>query len=116
MEGFCRLSADEGSELAAQKRWLPFAVVRDAGLAYLVLRNALQGAGAEFGVRAYGRDAHVAAAALIEQIQAWHRAGRHASPTFAYWPTGSDHSRVPADATVMDKSHGVVTISWPTSS
>lgn len=116
LDGFCRLSADEGTELAAQKRWLPFAVAREAGLAYLVLRDALPGAGAEFGVRAYGRDGQVAADALIEQIRAWHRNGRHTAPRFAYWPTGSDRSQIPADATVMDKTHGAVTISWPTSS
>lgn len=115
LDGFCRLSADEGSALAAQKRWLPFAVVREAGLAYLVLRDALQGAGAEFGARAYGRDGQVAAAALIEQIQAWDRAGRGVPPTFAYWPAGSHRSQIPADATVMTKTHGAVTISWPTS-
>ncbi|MFI5489209.1 methyltransferase, FxLD system [Micromonospora echinaurantiaca] len=114
LDAFCRLSADEGTELAAQKRWLPFAVVREAGLAYLVLRDAMQGAGAEFGARAYGHDGQVAAAALIEQIQAWDRTGRHTPPTFAYWPTGSDRSQIPADATVMNKTHGMVTISWPT--
>ena len=115
LDGFCRLSADDGTDLATQ-RGLPFAVVREAGLAYLVLRDALQGAGAEFGVRAHGRDGQVAAAALIEQIQAWDRAGRHTSPTFAYWPTGSDRFQIPTDATVMTKTHGVLTISWPTSS
>lgn len=116
LDGFCRLSADEGTELAAQKRWLPFAVAREAGLAYLVLRDALLGAGAEFGVRAYGRHAQVASDALIEQIRAWDRNGRHTAPRFAYWPTGSDRSQIPADATVMNKTHGVITISWPTSS
>jgi protein-L-isoaspartate(D-aspartate) O-methyltransferase len=116
LDGFCRLSADEGTELAAQKRWLPFAVALEAGLAYLTLRDALRGAGAEFGVRAYGRDAQVAADALIAQIQAWHRDGRHTAPRIAYWPTGSDRCQIPADATVMDKTHGAVTISWPTSS
>jgi len=115
-EGFCRLSADEGTDLAAQKRWFPFAVVRGAGFAYLALREALEGAGAEFGARAYGRDGQLAAAAMVEQITAWDRHGRHTSPTFAYWPTGSDRSQIPSDATVMDKTHGVITISWPTSS
>ncbi|TDC79733.1 methyltransferase, FxLD system [Micromonospora sp. KC606] len=115
LEGFCRLSADGGTELATQKRWLPFAVVRGAGLAYLVLRDALQGAGAEFGARAYGRDGQVAAAALIEQIQAWDRAGRHAPPAFAYWPAGSRRSQIPADAAVMNKNRGAITISWPPS-
>lgn len=116
LDGFCRLPADEGAELAGQKRWLPFAVVRGAGFACLMLRDALQGAGAEFGARANGRDGQVGAVALIEQIQAWDRAGRHTPPTFAYWPAGSDRSQIPAGAMVMNKTHGVVTISWPTSS
>jgi len=116
LDGFCRLSADQGTDLAVQKRWFPFAVVRGAGFAYLALRDALDGAGAEFGARAYGSDGQLAATAMVEQIQAWDRDGQHTSPTFAYWPTGSDRSQIPADATVMDKTHGVVTISWPTSS
>ncbi|SCF48756.1 protein-L-isoaspartate(D-aspartate) O-methyltransferase [Micromonospora matsumotoense] len=112
-DGFCRLSADEGTALAAQKRWFPFAVVQEAGFAYLALRDALEGAGAEFGARAYGADGQVAAAAMVEQIRAWDREGHRTSPTFAYWPTGSDPARISADATVMDKTHGVLTISWP---
>lgn len=115
-DGFCRLSADEGTALAAQKRWFPFAVVRGAGFAYLAWRDAMQGAGAEFGARAYGRDGQLAAAALVEQIRSWDRDGRRTPPTFAYWPTARARAQIPADATGMDKTHGVLTISWPTSS
>ncbi|MEV0391771.1 methyltransferase, FxLD system [Polymorphospora rubra] len=113
LPGFCRIVADEGTELAAERRWFPFGVVREAGFAYLAVRPALDGEGVEFGARAYGPDGEVAAAAMVEQVQAWDRTGRHAEPTFGYWPTGSDHSGIPADAAVMAKTHGVISISWP---
>lgn len=35
------------------------------------------------------------------------------SPTFAFWPTGSDHTQLPDGAVVLEKTHGLVTISWP---
>ncbi len=70
----------------------------------------------EFGARAYGRDSELAATAMVEQIKAWDRDGRHnVPPTFRYWPAGCDRSQVPADAAVMEKTHGVVTISRPLS-
>lgn len=111
LDGFCRLSADSETDVATPKRWLPLAAVRGAGLAYLILRDAP--GGAEFGARAYGRDGQLAADALNEQVQAWHRSGRHTTPTFAYWPTGPD---IPTDAAAMTKTHGVLTITWPTGS
>ncbi len=115
LPGFCRLAVDEGTELAAERAsWFPFGVVRGSGFAYLAVRPAAEGAGVEFGARAYGHDGGLAATALVEQIQAWDRNGRHTSPTFGYWPAGSDRSGIPADTAVMDKTHGVVTISWPT--
>lgn len=115
LPGFCLLAVDEGTELAAERgSWFPFAVVRGSGFAYLAVRPALDGAGVEFGARAYGGDGELAATAMVEQIQAWDRDGRHTSPTFAYWPTGSDRSQIPPGAAVMEKTHGVVTISWPT--
>lgn len=114
LSGFCLLVVDEGSELAAERgSWFPFGVVRGSGLAYLAVRPALEGAGVEFGARAYGRDGELAATAMVEQIQAWDRDGRHASPTFGYWPVGSDRCRIPTGTAVMEKTHGVVTISWP---
>lgn len=114
LHGFCRLSADDGTYLATSKRWLPFAAVRGAGLAYLVLRDVP--GGAEFGARAYGRDGQLAADALNEQVRAWHRSGRQATPLFAYWSNGCDSSSIPADAAAMRKAHGVLTITWPRSS
>jgi len=116
LPGFCLLAVDDGTELAAERgSWFPFAVVRGSAFAYLVVRPALDGAGVEFGASAYGRDGEVAATALVEQIQAWDRDGRHyAPPTLRYWPAGSDRSQIPADAAVMEKTYGAVTISWPT--
>lgn len=114
LTGFCLLTVDDGTELAAERgTWFPFGAVRGAGFAYLAIRPALEGAGVEFGARAYGHDGELAATAMVEQIRAWDRDGRHTEPVFGYWPTGSDHSQIPADAAVMDKTHGVVTISWP---
>ncbi len=114
LPGFCLLTVDDGTELAAERgSWFPFGVVRGSAFAYLAVRPALEGAGVEFGARAYGRDGDLAATALVEQIRAWDRDGRHTEPVFGYWPNGSDHSHIPADAAVMDKTHGVVTISWP---
>lgn len=112
LPGFCRIAADEGTELAAERGWFPFGVVCRAGFAYLAVRPALEGEGVEFGARTYGLDGEQAAAAMIEQIQAWDRGGRHTEPRFGYWPADSDHSRIPADAVVMPKTHGVISISW----
>ncbi|MEV4628262.1 methyltransferase, FxLD system [Micromonospora sp. NPDC049523] len=115
LPGFCLLAVDDGTELAAERgSWFPFGAVHGSGLAYLAVRPALDGAGVEFGARAYGRDGELAATAMVEQIQAWDRDGRHDEPpTFRYWPTGGDPHQIPADA-AMDKTHGVITISWPT--
>jgi protein-L-isoaspartate(D-aspartate) O-methyltransferase len=114
LEGFCRLVADEGSDLAGERgTWFPFGVVRGPGFAYLVVRPALDGAGVEFGARGCGRDGQLAATAMAEQVLAWDRQGRHTEPIFGYWAADSDRSRLPADAAVMAKAHGVVTIAWP---
>lgn len=110
LPGFCRVAADEGTDLAAERRWFPFGVVHGAGFAYLVIRP--DGEGFEFGARAYGPDGERAADAMVEQIKAWDRDGRHAEPHFGYWPADSNQSRIPADAAVMDKTHGVISISW----
>jgi len=114
LPGFCRLAADDGTDLAAERGgWFPFGVVRGSAFAYFAVRPALGGAGVEFGARAYGRDGEQAATAMVEQIQAWDRGGRYgAAPTFGYWPAGSDRSQLPAHTAVMPKTHGVVTISW----
>jgi protein-L-isoaspartate(D-aspartate) O-methyltransferase len=50
LPGFCRSSADEGTDLAAQRgTWFPFAVVRGSGFSYLSVRPVLEGEGVEFG-------------------------------------------------------------------
>ncbi len=118
LPGFCRLAADEGTELAAnRKSWFPFGVVRGDSFAYLAVRPALEGAGVEFGGRAYGPHGEIAAAALVEQIQAWDRQARGGpAPTFAYWPTGADRPPAGEGTAVLAKAHGLVTISWPTAS
>jgi protein-L-isoaspartate(D-aspartate) O-methyltransferase len=114
LPGFCLLAVDDGTDLSAERgSWFPFGVVRGSAFAYLAVRPALDGAGVEFGARAYGRDGELAATALVQQIQAWDRDGRNTEPAFGYWPVGSDRTPVPADAAVMDKTHGAVTISWP---
>lgn len=112
LPGFCRVAADEGTGLAAERLWFPFGVVHGAGFAYLALRSAPEGEGFEFGARAFGPDGERAAAAMVEQIRAWDRDGRDVEPRFGYWPADSDHSRIPSDVAVMNKTHGVVSISW----
>jgi protein-L-isoaspartate(D-aspartate) O-methyltransferase len=114
LPGFCLLTVDDGTELANERgTWFPFGAVHGAGFAYLAIRPALDGAEVEFGARANGRDGELAAMALVEQVRAWDRHGRHTEPVFGYWPAGSDETQIPADAAVMDKTRGVVTISWP---
>jgi protein-L-isoaspartate(D-aspartate) O-methyltransferase len=114
LPGFCQLTADDGTDLASERDWFPFAVMRDSAFAYLAIRPAMDGARVEFGARAYGSDGELAAAAMVEQVRAWDREGRRTVPSFEYWPAGSDRSQIQDDATVMDKTHGVVTICWPT--
>lgn len=114
LPGFCQIAAEDGTELATERgQWFPYGVVRDDSFAYLAVRPALEGAGVEFGARAYGRHGELPATAMVEQIQAWDRHGRPA-PTIGYWPTGSDDSTLPQRAAVLPKTHGRVTISWPT--
>ncbi|MDG4803707.1 methyltransferase, FxLD system [Micromonospora sp. WMMD980] len=112
LPGFCRVAADDGTDLAAERLWFPYGVVYGAGFAYLALQPVPEGEGFEFGARAFGPDGERAAAAMVEQIRAWDRAGRDVEPRFCYWPADSDHARIPADAAVMDKTHGVISISW----
>jgi len=115
LPGFCKLAVDEGTDLAAERKsWFPFGVVRGDSFAYLSVRPALDGAGVEFGARAYGAHAHAPAAALVEQIQAWDRHARGGGePTFAYWPTGAARPQFGEHTAVLAKTHGLVTISWP---
>jgi protein-L-isoaspartate(D-aspartate) O-methyltransferase len=113
LRGFCRVTADEGTRLAAERGWFTFGATDGAGVAYLVVRPAMEGQGVEFGARAHGPDGDRAAAAMIDQIQAWDREGRHTRPSFGYWPAGSDRSGLADDAIVMPKTHGAVSIRWP---
>ncbi|GAA2302044.1 hypothetical protein GCM10010149_59200 [Nonomuraea roseoviolacea subsp. roseoviolacea] len=115
LPGFCKMAADEGTELAQAERgsWFPFAVVRGGGFAYLAVRQALGGAGVEFGARAYGPHSEQAATAMVEQIQAWDRQARSGpEPTFAFWPRGS-RAELAEGTAVLEKTYGRVTISWP---
>jgi protein-L-isoaspartate(D-aspartate) O-methyltransferase len=115
LPGFCKLAADEGTDLATERKsWFPFGVVRGDSFAYLAVRPALDGAGIEFGARVYGVHGEVAAVAMAEQIQAWDRRARGGfAPTFAYWPTGTDRPQISESTAVLEKTHGLVTISWP---
>lgn len=117
LPGFCKVNADEGTDLHAErenKRMWPFGVVRGSGLAYLASRPAMDGGGVEFGARAYGASGELAATALVEQVQAWDQQARHgAAPTFSFWPNGSDRTRVPEGAAILNKTHGLVAITWP---
>lgn len=115
LPGFCKLAVDEGTELAAERKsWFPFGVVRGDSFAYLSVRPALDGGGVEFGARAYGPHGEAAATALVEQIQAWDSQARGGpEPTFAYWPTGADRPPFGASTAVLEKTHGLLTISWP---
>ncbi|MEU1859862.1 methyltransferase, FxLD system [Micromonospora aurantiaca (nom. illeg.)] len=117
LPGFCLLAADDGTELAAERRWFPFGVVHGDSFAYLAWRPAEGDSGAELGARAFGAHGTDASAAMTEQIRAWHqKARRRPAPTFAYWPTGTSAGSVPANVAALTKTYGLVTISWPVAS
>ncbi|WP_103343788.1 methyltransferase, FxLD system [Amycolatopsis sp. CA-126428] len=114
LPGFCKLAADEGTDLATERKgWFPFGAVRGDSFTYLAVRPLPDGGGSEFGARAYGAHGDDAATALIEQIQAWDAQARDREPAFIYWPTGSDRPEFGKDTAVLVKTHGVATISWP---
>lgn len=114
LPGFCRLTAADGTELAAERdSWFPLGTVCGSALAYLALRPAPDGVGHELGAGAYGFDGDLAAATLVEQIQAWDHEGRHTTPTFEYWPMETERPGIPAGTPVLDKTHGIVAIYWP---
>lgn len=113
LPGFCKLTADEGTEMAAERKgWFPFGAVRGDSFAYLAVRTVPEGGAVEFGARAYGAHGDAAATAMVEQIQAWDRHGRDVEPSFAYWPTGSRLPEFGENTAVLTKTHGVATISW----
>jgi protein-L-isoaspartate(D-aspartate) O-methyltransferase len=114
LPGFCRLAADKGTALAAERGWFPFGLVHADSFAYLTTRKTPDGTGAEFGARAYGTSADAAAAALVDSIRRWDRQARdHAEPSFAYWPSGTALPQFGPDTAVLPKKHGRVAISWP---
>ncbi|VVJ22643.1 Protein-L-isoaspartate O-methyltransferase (EC [Amycolatopsis camponoti] len=113
LPGFCKLAVDEGTDLAAERKgWFPFGMVHGDSFAYLAVRPIPEGGEAEFGARAYGAHGEAAAAAMVNQIQAWNRQARAVEPTFTYWPNGADRPEFGKDTAVMVKTHGVATISW----
>ncbi|WP_310429667.1 methyltransferase, FxLD system [Catenuloplanes niger] len=115
LPGFCLLHAEEGTTLSAERGWFPFGVVRGDSFAYFAFRPAAGGSGSELGARAYGPHGEEAAAAMAAQIRAWDRhARRGPAPTFAYWPAGSGGpGEASGNVAVLEKTHGVFTISWP---
>jgi protein-L-isoaspartate(D-aspartate) O-methyltransferase len=50
--------------------------------------------------------------ASLVRIQAWDRP----AATFAYWPTGTDRPQISEGTVMLEKVHGLVTISWPAAS
>ncbi|GAA0956197.1 methyltransferase, FxLD system [Actinocorallia libanotica] len=111
LPGFCRVAAGEGTELAEERRWFPFGTVADDGsFAYLAIGPTLEGIGDEFLARGWGEGD--AGPALVAQIQAWADAGRPQPDSVAFWPNGGDRD-LPKGAVVLEKRHGLVTISWP---
>jgi protein-L-isoaspartate(D-aspartate) O-methyltransferase len=121
LPGFCFVAPDEDAAglLGEPRTWFPFGTVHGDSLAYLAVRPAPLASQIEFGGRSFGSHGGEAAAAMVTQIQAWHK--RHqlgAGPSFAYWPTGSRRpdQATGSDVAAMDKTHGTVTISWPAAS
>ncbi|MBM7776001.1 protein-L-isoaspartate(D-aspartate) O-methyltransferase [Actinokineospora baliensis] len=114
MPGFCKIAVDEGTEMAAdRKNWFPFGVVRGDSFAYLAIHRL--DSGVEFGARAYGPNGTEVAAAMVEQIQAWDRLARGGpEPTYAYWPHAVTRPAASDNTAVLEKTHGLLTITWPT--
>lgn len=117
LPGFCLLAAGDGTDLKTERGWFPFGVVRGDSFAYFAFQPAGEGSGSELGARAYGPHGKDAAAAMAEQIQAWNQhARRGPAPTFAYWPAGTNPGDTRDGVAVLEKTHGVLTISWPVAS
>lgn len=117
LPGFCLLAVDEAATdlMGKPRTWFPFGVVLSDSFAYLAVRPAPDDAGVEFGARAYGGDGQAAATAMVEQIRAWdEQARRGPQPVFAYWPTGRYRPEdVDGRVALLEKTHGLLTISWP---
>ncbi len=114
LPGFCLLATDEGTELKAESNWLPFAVVYADSFAYFALRRIGEESRYELGARAYGRHGRDAAAAMTGQMQAWDQYARGGlAPTFAYWPNDGGPGDLSGVVAELEKTHGLLTISWP---
>lgn len=115
LPGFCRVEAEEGTELAAKGgRWFSSGVVRDGSFAYLITRPMADDTGVEFGAASYGRPGGPTANAMVEQIQQWDRQARRGpAPNYSYWPAGTEPGDQPSSVAALTKAHGLLTISWP---
>lgn len=113
LDGFCWVNAEPGTKLASlqTRAWFPFGTAVGDSFAYLTIRP--DGDGFEFGARAYGPHATEAAARLNEQVRTWDAFGRPTHADIAYWAEDADLASIPDGATVLPKTHGVITISWP---
>ena len=117
LPGFCRITAEPGTALAREKVGrdrFPFGIVDGGSIAYLASRPAgeTRDSGAEYGARGWGDAAAVQT--LAAELRAWDEAGRPSPDSITYWPHGSDHARIPDQAAVLEKEHGLVAISWST--
>jgi protein-L-isoaspartate(D-aspartate) O-methyltransferase len=115
---FCRVSASEGTPLAAlgmSRGWFPFGGVHGDSLAYQINRK-LEGTEPlvhEFGAGAYGPHARDAAEAFAAQVRAWDAAGRDLpADAFTFWPAGTTIPPQPGPVAAFPKNHGTVTVSW----
>lgn len=121
LPGFCRVAAEDGTNLAAEgERWFPFGVVREGSFAYLITRPAPNDTGVEFGAASYGPPSGPAPSVMVEQVQEWDgRVRRGPEPTFAYWPNGVNPvgrlGGAAATVATLIKTHGAVTVCWPAS-
>jgi len=115
LHGFCQLTADDGTALAAEKfkTWFPYGLAQGDSFACMTIRPTPDDSGVEFGASGYGPRAVDVAHAFIAQLHAWNIHARDRDePTFAFWPSGN--SPAPSGhAATLAKRHGTVTISWP---
>lgn len=118
--GFCWLSFDRDKDGGVVSlpgtRTTAMAVVDGPNLAYILTRTATQvDKSAEFGVHAYGPQAHGLAKRVTEQLRVWgrdHRGGPGAQ--YRIYPAGTPDDLIPGGR-VIDKRHVRVLISWPPS-
>lgn len=115
LRGFCRVEVAAATGPGGERpgTWLPFGTVVDDGFAYLVSRPAGDGTGREFGARGWGPGARRAAATLVAEVERWQRWRRDGEPRFGYFPAGVAVPAADARTAVLPKTHGVVTMTWP---